>query len=94
MDEISIKVQIAERMYPIQIKKQEESFVRSAAKDINNHIQNLQQNYQVRDMQDLLSMSLIHYAALKSKLEQKLQDSSQEIATFLDEINDIMLVNQ
>lgn len=94
MDVISIKVQIAERMYPIQIEKQEESFIRSAAKNINNHIQSLQQNYRVRDMQDLLSMSLIHYATLTSKLEQKLQDSSKEIANFLDEINDIMFVNQ
>ncbi len=59
MAEKSIKVTIAGRIYPITVKGDEEERVRSAAKEIDDNIKFLQQNYAVKDKQDLLAMTAL-----------------------------------
>lgn len=56
MSELSIKVTIAGRSYPLTIEVDEEENVRRAAKEINNAVEALQSNYAVQDKQDLLAM--------------------------------------
>jgi len=56
MSELSIKVTIAGRSYPLTIELDEEENVRRAAKEINNAVEALQSNYAVHDKQDLLAM--------------------------------------
>jgi cell division protein ZapA len=56
---VSIKVTIAGRTYPLTIEVSEESAVKSAADNINASIKNLQENYAVKDAQDLLAMSAL-----------------------------------
>lgn len=77
MGDISIKINIADRIYPLRIEMEEEEVIRHAAKLINDRIKELQDNYAVRDKQDLLSMAVLHYAtaALKAEKEGKQEDS-------------------
>lgn len=60
--EISIKVNIADRIYPLTIKTEEEESIRKAAKLINEQIRENQLNYEVKDKQDLLSMCALQFA--------------------------------
>ena len=62
MSEISIKVEIGSRSYPLSVRKDEEEVVRKAAAMINEGIKNLQENYAVKDMQDLLAMTALQLA--------------------------------
>ncbi|MCB9189247.1 MAG: cell division protein ZapA [Flavobacteriales bacterium] len=62
MSSLSIKVNIGSRVYPLTIDPQEEEFIRKAADRINANIKELQENYAVRDMQDLLAMTTLQYA--------------------------------
>lgn len=62
MDKIALKIIIAGRTYPLTIKKEEESAIRSAADRINSNIQKLQGSYAVKDMQDLLAMTALQIA--------------------------------
>ncbi|CAG5085283.1 cell division protein ZapA [Parvicella tangerina] len=62
MSSLSIKVNIAGRVYPLTIDPQEEEFIRKAADRINANVKELQENYAVRDMQDLLAMTTLQYA--------------------------------
>src|SRR3546814_1109995 len=71
MGEISIKINIADRVYPMKVDMQEEEDIRKAAKNINEHMRSLQQMYDVRDKQDLLSMSLLHYGTVALKYDDK-----------------------
>src|SRR3546814_10778000 len=64
MGEISIKINIADRVYPMKVDMQEEEDIRKAAKNINEHMRSLQQMYDVRDKQDLLSMRLLPYGTV------------------------------
>ncbi len=63
MRELSIKVNIANRTYPLRIKFSEEENIRKAASMIDKNIKDLQSNYAVRDHQDLLAMTALQYAS-------------------------------
>jgi len=71
MGEISIKINIADRVYPLKVNIEEEEIIRRAAKVINDRIKEYQDNYAVRDKQDLLSMCVLHYATTTLKAERK-----------------------
>jgi cell division protein ZapA (FtsZ GTPase activity inhibitor) len=49
MGEISIKINIADRVYPLKVNMEEEEIIRRAAKLINDRIKEYQENYAVRD---------------------------------------------
>ncbi|MCA1762769.1 MAG: cell division protein ZapA [Cryomorphaceae bacterium] len=67
MSELSIKVTIAGRIYPISVNAEEEEMVRKAAQEVDTDIKNLQENYAVKDKQDLLAMTALQLA---TKLQQ------------------------
>ncbi|QJD97360.1 cell division protein ZapA [Mucilaginibacter robiniae] len=71
MGEISIKINIADRVYPLKVSMEEEELIRRAAKLVNDRIKEYQENYAVKDKQDLLSMCVLHYATASLKAERK-----------------------
>lgn len=62
MSKVSIKVVVAGRTYPLNVSPNEEALVQKAAEDINKAIKLLQDNYAVKDMQDLLAMTALQLA--------------------------------
>lgn len=62
MDKLSLKVVVAGRTYPLTVNHGEEAKVTKAAEDINKAIKILQDNYAVKDMQDLLAMTALQLA--------------------------------
>ena len=67
MDKLSIKLNIANRFYPMKIERSSEESIRNAVKKIDDRLKFYENNYEIRDKQDLLAMCLIEYA---SKLEK------------------------
>lgn len=63
MSKLSIKVVVAGRTYPLTVNQGEEARVQKAAGDINKAIKLLQDNYAVKDMQDLLAMTALQLAS-------------------------------
>ena len=59
MSELSIKVTIAGRIYPINVKADEEDRVRKAAMEVDQNVKFLLDNYAVKDKQDLLAMTAL-----------------------------------
>ena len=80
MGEISIKINIADRVYPLKLNMEEEEIIRRAAKLINDRIKEYQENYAVRDKQDLLSMAVLHYATSSLKAEKKVAVEDTDVA--------------
>lgn len=92
MSKLSLKVVVGGRTYPLTINQGEEAKVTKAAEDINKAIKMLQDNYAVKDMQDLLAMTALQLATKSSNavvnnsstpdfssVESKLEDLSNEI---------------
>ena len=80
MGEISIKINIADRVYPLKVNMEEEEIIRRAAKLINDRIREFQENYAVKDKQDLLSMCVLHYATASLKAEKKVMVEDTDVA--------------
>ncbi|WP_293931665.1 cell division protein ZapA [Sphingobacterium sp. UBA6645] len=90
MGEISIKINIADRVYPLRVETEEEEVIRYAAKLINEKIKELQDNYAVRDKQDLLSMCVLQYATGMIKAEKNAQSQDSGIENAVHELGDML----
>ena len=72
-DKLKIKLSIADRVYPLTVELSQEEGLRSASKKIDLMIKQFEENYAVRDKQDVLAMCALQFA---SQLEQKQIDNS------------------
>ncbi len=90
MGEISIKINIADRVYPLKVTTEEEEIIRRAAKLINDRIKDYQENYAVKDKQDLLSMCVLHYATASLKAERKVTEEDTDIAERVYQLDDLL----
>ncbi len=83
--ELSIKVTIANRIYPLTIQADEEEMVRKAAKYVNESIKAYSENYASRDKQDLLAMVALEIAT--KLLEEKRPIDTDEVVKKLSEVS-------
>jgi cell division protein ZapA len=90
MGEISIKINIADRVYPLKINVEEEEVVRRAAKLINDRIKEYQENYAVKDKQDLLSMCVLHYASASIRAEKKASNEDADVAEKVYQLDSLL----
>jgi len=70
-DLLSIKVQIAERFYPLKIKRQDEEKIRRAARLINDKVLQYKQRYTDKDTQDFLAMAALQFVISLQDCEQQ-----------------------
>ncbi len=85
MSELSIKVTIAGRTYPLTIERSEEERIRKAVSEINDNIKNLQDNYAVKDTQDLLAMTALQFSTQNDLLDSSVDADKLENA--FNEVN-------
>ena len=90
MGEISIKINIADRIYPLRIATEEEEVIRRAAKLINDRMKEFQDNYAVRDKQDLLSMCVLHYATATLKADNSSKEEDKEVAKKVHQLDELL----
>ena len=89
-EKLKIKISIADRVYPLTVDPSQEEGLRSASKKIDVMIKQFEQNYAVRDKQDVLAMCALQFASqLEQKQIEKTEDS-QESLERLKKINDFV----
>ena len=71
MDKLSIKLHVANRIYPMKIERKSEEFIRNAIKKIEERLKFYEENYAIKDKQDLLAMCLIEYASKFESVNNK-----------------------
>ena len=74
-ERLKIKLSIADRVYPLTIDPAQEEGLRKAAKNIEQLAKKFEQNYAVRDKQDVLAMCALQFA---SKIEQNGIDQTED----------------
>ncbi|SHG19186.1 cell division protein ZapA [Flagellimonas flava] len=82
-EKLKIKLSIADRVYPLTIDPKQEEGLRKAAKNIENLAKKFEQNYAVRDKQDVLAMCALQFA---SKIEQSGIDRSENTKAVLERL--------
>ena len=70
-DKLSIKLHIASRIYPMKIERNSEEYIRNAVKKIESRLKFYEENYAIKDKQDMLAMCLIEYASKFESVNNK-----------------------
>jgi len=87
MDEtLSINVTIADRRYPMRIKRSDEEKIRKAVKLLNERILQYQQRFKVKDQQDLLAMTAIQFVI--QNLDLATQSEQNPVLEQIRELNE------
>ena len=93
MDEqLSIKVQIAERFYPLKIKRLDEEKIRKAAKMINDKVLQYKQRYTDKDAQDFMAMAALQFVInfLDCEQQQNVVSLEKELEGLSSELDDLL----
>ncbi|MFM7858625.1 MAG: cell division protein ZapA [Flammeovirgaceae bacterium] len=90
MDELSVKIKIADREYPMKVKRQEEEKVRAAGKLINEKIKRYREQFGIDDKQDLLAMVAFDCLIDKMAEEENLQEIDEALADKVSHLNQLV----
>ena len=93
MDKLSIKLHIANRIYPMKIERKSEEYIRDAVKKIEERLKFYEDNYAIKDKQDLLAMCLIEYASKFESVNNKKVVEDDGLTDKLAELDAILSSN-
>lgn len=84
MEELSIRIKIADREYPMKVKSLDEEKVRNASRLINERLKTYKDQFGIDDKQDLLAM-----VAFDSLVEKLTTDETHQAIdqTVIDKVN-------
>jgi len=92
MEELSIKIKIADREYPMKVKPEDEERVRKAGKNINERIRSYRERFGIDDKQDLLAMVAFDCLVDKMEIEDNKGNLDESVLEKINQLNH--LVNQ
>ena len=90
MNNLSIKIKIDNREYPIKVTPEEEARLRQAGKIINAEIEQFKSQFGIEDKQDILSMVLFKTYVERLELEEKLNKESSQLDNQLDQLDNLL----
>ena len=93
MGKLSIKLHIANRIYPMKIERKSEEYIRNAVKKIEGRLKFYEDNYAIKDKQDLLAMCLIEYASKFETVNNKKVVEDDGLTEKLAELDAILSSN-
>ncbi|MBJ11303.1 MAG: cell division protein ZapA [Flavobacteriales bacterium] len=91
MESLKIKVIVANRTFPLTIKRKDEEQVRKAVKVIEERLKVYEKSFAARDTQDLLSMCLLEMSVKvltdeqKVKVDSSVEEQLQMLESLIDE---------
>ena len=91
-EQLSIKVQIAERFYPLKIKQKDEEKIRKAAKLINDKVLQYKQKYTDKDAQDFMAMAALQFVInlLDCEQQQNVVSLGKELVDLSGELDELL----
>ena len=89
-NKIKIKVNIADRIYPLTIRPEQEEAIRLSVKKIDQMIKQLEQSYAVRDKQDVLAMCSLQYATKLIQKDNSEYDRNKENLKNISNLNELI----
>jgi cell division protein ZapA len=85
-EKLSIRINLADRYYPLKIEQKDEERIRKAAKLINEKILQYKQRYVDKDNQDFLAMAALQFVIKYLEIEEQADD--QPILEDLKELDE------
>jgi cell division protein ZapA (FtsZ GTPase activity inhibitor) len=83
-DKLSIRVNVADRYYPLKIDRNDEEKIRKAARLINEKVLQYKQRYTDKDLQDFLAMAALQFVIKLIESENKF-----DVSPVLDQLTEL-----
>lgn len=90
MEELSIKIRIADREYPMKVKRTDEERVRTAGRLINEKLKSYREQFGIDDKQDLIAMVAFDCLVDKMAIEETHQVVDQAIFEKVKQLNHLV----
>lgn len=87
MEDLSIRIKIADRDYPMKVKPADEEKVRNASRLINEKIKTYKEQFGIDDKQDLLAMVAFDSLVEKMKTDETHQEVDQTVVEKVNQLN-------
>lgn len=87
MADLSIKIKIGNREYPMRVKAEDEERIRKAGKLVNEKVKNYQSQFGIDDTQDLLAMVAFDCLVEKLKREESSEVSDDFAVREITKLN-------
>ncbi len=91
-DKLSIRVNVADRYYPLNVERDNEERIRKAARMINEKVLQYKQRYSDKDVQDFLAMASLQYVIKLNEDEEKLvtDELPEALRELVRKIDDVL----
>ncbi len=89
-EKINITVRIAERPYKLAVLREQESFVREAANQINSTIKQYSKTFNYKDHQDLFAMVALQKTTKAIEMEDEKKFREKDLKKKLVELDEIL----
>jgi len=90
MEQLSVKIKIVDREYPMKVRPEDEEKIRNAGKVINERIKKYKEQFGLEDKQDLLAMVAFDSLVDLLNLENNISDTDDTALQKVEEINQIV----
>lgn len=90
MEELSIKIKIADREYPMKVKQSDEAKIRTAGKLINEKLKSYREQFGIEDKQDLLAMVAFDCLIDKMAVEDTHQAIDKTVFEKVNHLNNLI----
>lgn len=90
MEELSIKIKIADREYPMKVKQSDEERIRTAGKLINEKLRSYREQFGIEDKQDLLAMVAFDCLIDKMAIEDTQQSLDKTVFEKVSQLNNLI----
>ncbi|MDA0196211.1 MAG: cell division protein ZapA [Bacteroidetes bacterium] len=90
MSELSIRIKIGNREYPMKVKTEDEERVRNAGKIINEKIKSYADQFGIDDLQDLLAMVAFDSLIGKMRSEEEIDNDNSAASNKVSQLNSLI----
>ena len=90
MDNLSIKIKIADREYPMKVKPADEEKVRNAGKLISERLRSYREQFGIDDKQDLLAMVAFDSVVDKLEMEKQEKETDDSVVQKINQLNHLV----
>lgn len=93
MNKLSIKINIAGRVYPMKVDADSEERIRRSVRIIDERLGYYQQNYATKDKQDLLAMCLLEFVAKNESVKDNKVEVGEGLEDMLKMLDNLLTDN-
>lgn len=90
MSELSIKIRVADRDYPMRVSPQDEERLRLAGRLLNERIKEFREQYGIHDKQDLLAMIALSTMADRLKVSKEKDGTDAALTERLARLDELL----